>query len=164
MIATLLLDAGFSPVRVITWERAVTLFVLGKVEIVEAYDEIIRAVSFQVNMPSVVRQVRTARRRRGDVKFSRANVFRRDGFTCQYCGARPGSARLTFDHIVPRAHGGRTDWTNIVTACVTCNAAKADRTPAQAAMRLRRVPSRPTFMPAVTATDAQHDSWRAYLS
>jgi 5-methylcytosine-specific restriction endonuclease McrA len=92
------------------------------------------------------------------------NVYRRDEFTCQYCGAQPGASKLTFDHVVPRARGGRTEWTNIVTACTPCNARKAARTPAEARMALLRPPARPAYMPAVTERDAQHDTWMGYLA
>src|SRR4051812_8450131 len=122
--------------KVISWQPAVTLIVLGKVELLEAYDQVVRGINHTLEMPSVVRLRRYARGRKMGVKFSRANVYRRDRFTCQYCGARPGADSLTFDHVVPRAQGGRTEWTNIATACVECNAVKADRTPEQARMVL----------------------------
>ena len=164
MVSTLLLNASYEPMKVITWERAVTLIVLGKVEMVEAYDDVVRAATLSLSMPSVVRLRRYARSRRRGVKFSRSNVYRRDEFTCQYCGARPGVAGLTFDHVVPRAQGGRTAWDNIVTACVPCNAAKADRTPEQAGMALARRPTRPAYLQAVAPSDAVHESWRDYLA
>ncbi|MGO8753162.1 MAG: HNH endonuclease [Thermoguttaceae bacterium] len=72
------------------------------------------------------------------VTFSRRNVFKRDHFTCQYCGSQPGTEELTVDHVIPRAQGGVSSWTNCVLACVACNKRKADRTPEQAGMKLRR--------------------------
>jgi 5-methylcytosine-specific restriction endonuclease McrA len=164
MVSTLLLNASFEPMKVIPWERAITLLVLEKADLVEAYDEIVRSVSAQFAMPSVVRLRRLARGRRNGVKFSRMNVYRRDEFTCQYCGEQPGPSKLTFDHVVPRARGGRTEWTNIVTACTPCNAKKAARTPAEARMALLRSPARPAYMPAVTERDAQHETWMGYLA
>jgi 5-methylcytosine-specific restriction endonuclease McrA len=164
MVSTLLLNASYEPMKVIPWERAVTLIFLNKVELVEAYDEIIRGVSTELQMPSVVRLRRYARGRKKGVKFSRLNVYRRDEFTCQYCAVQPGVANLTFDHVVPRAKGGRTEWTNIVTACIDCNAVKADRTPEEAKMNLARKPARPAYMPAVAVSDLVHDSWRDYLA
>lgn len=164
MNSTLLLNASYEPMKVIPWQRAVTLVLLGKAELVEAYEDLVRAATTTVEMPSVVRLVRYARQcsSRG-VKFSRNNVYRRDGFTCQYCGQRPGPGGLTFDHVLPRAKGGRTEWTNIVTACTRCNAFKADRTPEQAKMTLARRPVRPAYMVAVSPEDAAHASWRSYL-
>ena len=162
MAATLLLNATFEPMKVISWQRAVTLVFLGKVDVVEAYDDEIRSVSASVPMPSVVRLRRYARQERR-VKFSRTNVYRRDGFACQYCATQPGVNELTLDHVVPRAHGGRTEWTNIVTCCVPCNARKADRTPEQARMTLARTPVRPARMCAVARSEAPHTAWIDYL-
>lgn len=88
MFATLLLNATFEPLKIISWQRAVTLMFLGKAELVEAYDEIIRGISTSIAMPSVVRLRRYARHDRR-VKFSRGNVYRRDGYACQYCGVQP---------------------------------------------------------------------------
>ena len=162
MAATLLLNATFEPMKVISWQRAITLLVLGKAELVEAYDEVIRGINHTFDLPSVVRLRRYARQDRR-VKFSRTNVYRRDGFACQYCGVQPGVHELTLDHVVPRARGGRTEWTNIVTCCVGCNARKADRTPEQARMALARPPARPEYMPAVSLSEAAHESWHGYL-
>ncbi|MDP3275119.1 MAG: HNH endonuclease [Deltaproteobacteria bacterium] len=164
MVSTLLLNAGFEPVKVISWQRAVTLVVTGKADVLEAYDDEIRSPSLAIEVPSVVRMRRGARGRARGVKFCRGNVYRRDEFTCQYCGLRPGLALLTFDHVVPRSRGGLTDWTNIVTACVKCNARKADRRAEDVGLTLSRPPMRPAYMPPVCARDAQHDSWHGYLA
>src|SRR5207249_9625457 len=93
------------------------------------------------------------------VRFSRRNVFRRDHFTCQYCGARPGSAELTIDHVVPRSHGGTSSWENCVLACVTCNRHKANRTPEQAGFVLRKKPLRPRWQPLYATCHVRIDSW-----
>ncbi|MEZ4393457.1 MAG: HNH endonuclease [Polyangiales bacterium] len=162
MASTLLLNATFEPMKVISWQRALVLVFLDKAELVEAYDEVIRSINLAVQKPSVVRLRRYARHDRR-VKFSRVNVYRRDGFACQYCGAQPGGGDLTLDHVVPRARGGRTEWTNIVAACARCNAAKADRTPEQASMPLRRRPFKPNSMPMVSPQECAHPGWIDYL-
>ena len=74
MATTLLLNASYEPMKVISWQRAITLVFLGKVEVVEAYDDEIRSVSASLPMPSVVRLRRYARQDRR-VKFSRTNVY-----------------------------------------------------------------------------------------
>lgn len=66
------------------------------------------------------------------VRFSRRQLFKRDGFRCQYCGCKPGTEELTVDHIVPKAEGGPTSWDNCTTACVQCNSQKANRRPEEA--------------------------------
>lgn len=163
---TLLLTLGYEPIQVITWQRAITLLALDKVEVIEAYDAEIRAVSLAIKVPAVVRLLRAFRRHAKPVRFSRANIYARDGHRCQYCGAACTIAELTYDHVVPRAQGGKTTWENIVSACYTCNRMKANRTPAQAGMRLRTQPVRPTWLPAVqirVSTRSVPDAWRDYV-
>jgi 5-methylcytosine-specific restriction endonuclease McrA len=124
---------------------------LGKVEVLRSYDTVLRAVSFQVSMPAVVRLRAYASRRRMRVALSRRNVFLRDGHRCQYCGLRLSSRELTCDHVVPRSQGGKMSWENVVTACGPCNRRKGGRTPEQAFMKLRTVPRRPESLPLVAA-------------
>jgi 5-methylcytosine-specific restriction endonuclease McrA len=100
------------------------------------------------------------------VPFSRANIYARDNHSCQYCGDPFPTNELTFDHVVPVAHGGRKDWENIVTCCITCNRKKGGRTPDQAGMRLIRHPRRPDRAPAIRITFGLRnapESWRDYV-
>lgn len=165
LVKTLILDQGYQPHRVVTWQKAVTMLFGGKVEVVEEYDEPIRSVSLTIQMPAVVRLQHRFRGHRG-VRFSRVNVMTRDGFRCQYCGKPGNSKQLTLDHVVPRSRGGRLQWSNIVAACRECNARKGNRTPEQAGMTLRRLPSRPAWLPAAScylATKKVPDSWLSWL-
>jgi len=168
MEQTLLLNATYEPLRVVHWQKAITLWCQGKVEIVEVYEREVRSVSFSIKLPSVIRLLRRIRVRRAAeyVPFSRANIYARDQHACQYCGVSFGTAELTFDHVVPAAQGGRKDWENIVTCCISCNRRKGGRTPAQAGMRLIRPPRRPDKAPAVRITLGLRnapDSWRDYV-
>lgn len=79
------------------------------------------------------------------LNYSKEHIFKRDRFTCMYCGVQPGRTGLTIDHVVPRSQGGHTSWENCVTACETCNGLKADRTPTQANLRLMHFPARPRW-------------------
>jgi len=99
------------------------------------------------------------------VVFSRKNLFKRDRYTCQYCGIQPGPEELTVDHVVPRSRGGVSSWENCVLACVECNKVKADRSPAQAGLKLRRSPRKPTWkaLVQVPARD-RRESWDKFLS
>jgi len=165
-IRTLLLTQSYEPIKVISWRRAFILLTLGKVEVVEEYDDAVRTVSIVFKVPAVVRLLRAFRRFRKPVKFSRVNIYARDDYACQYCGQRKPIADLTYDHVVPRAQGGTTTWTNIVTACYPCNFAKGNRTPREAGMVLRRQPTQPSWIPAVTIRVSSHsvpDAWRDYL-
>ena len=168
MEQTLLLNATWEPLKVVHWQKALTLWCQGKVEVVASYDREVRSVSLSFRLPSVIRLLRRIRIRRAidDVPFSRANIYARDACTCQYCGHRFSAADLTFDHVVPVAQGGRKTWENIVSACVNCNRRKGGRTPDQAGMSLIRPPKRPSKAPAVRLTiGLRHtpDSWRDYL-
>lgn len=165
-IRTLLLNQGYEPIKIISWQRAVTLLALDKVDVVEEYDAQIHAPSLVVQVPAVVRLRKAFRRHAKPVKFSRVNIYARDGYRCQYCGARCPIDRLTYDHVVPRSRGGKTSWDNIVSACVTCNAKKANRTPGEARMALLSTPARPMWMPAVQimiSTRSVPDAWRDYV-
>jgi 5-methylcytosine-specific restriction endonuclease McrA len=168
MEQTLLLNATYEPLKVVRWQKAITLLCQGKVEVISVYDREIRGVTLSFKLPSVIRLLRYVRiRHRFDyVPFSRANIYARDEYTCQYCGDRTSASDLTFDHVVPVAHGGRKDWENIVACCISCNRRKGGRTPTQARMRLVRVPRRPVAIPALRITiGLRHapDSWRDYL-
>ena len=163
---TLLLTQGYEPIQIISWQRAITLLALDKVDIVEEYDAVIRAVSMALRVPAVVRLRKTFRRHAKPVKFSRVNIYARDGHRCQYCGVTCTPDELTYDHVVPRSKGGLTTWENIVSACYACNRRKANRTPAEAGMRLRATPVRPTWMPAIqirVSNQSVPDAWRDYV-
>jgi len=148
MIAqTLLLTPWMAPHQVISWQAAVTLSFLGKVDVLETYEHEIRSPSMTIRAPAVVRMKRHAHARKRGVKFSRTNVFVRDGFRCQYCGVEKGAGELTYDHVVPRVQGGRTVWENIVASCQGCNAKKRGRTPEQAGMTLLKRPIAPRWLP-----------------
>ena len=149
--AVLVLDVGMRPLRVESWERAICDFFLGKVEVVEySKDKTISSASRSWPVPSVVRLVRSFKRDRIRVKFSRITIYARDGFRCQYCGVRFPSEDLTFDHVLPRSRGGLTTWENIVACCVPCNKRKGERTPEEVAMRPLKAPRKPAYLPAIT--------------
>ena len=168
MEQTLLLNATYEPLRVVHWQKAITLWCQGKVEIVAVYEREVRSVSFSIKLPSVIRLLRRIRIRRHAeyVPFSRANIYARDRHECQYCGGGFSTSELTFDHVIPVAHGGRKDWENIVTCCMTCNRRKGGRTPEQAGMHLIRKPRRPDRAPAIRITFGLRnapESWRDYV-
>src|SRR3977135_3011361 len=103
---TLLLNQGFEPIKVISWQRAISLLFLGKVEVLEEYGRDIRSVNIIIKVPAVVRLLRAFRRHARPVKFSRANIYARDNYKCQYCGKKASISELTYDHVKPRSQGG----------------------------------------------------------
>jgi 5-methylcytosine-specific restriction endonuclease McrA len=168
MERTLLLNSTFEPLKIISWQRAITLLTQGKVEVIDFYDREVRGVSVTFRLPSILRLLKLVKIRRAsrEVRFSRANIYQRDKYICQYCGNRYSTENLTFDHVVPQVQGGGATWENIVTACLTCNNKKGGRTPQEARMRLVRHPVKPKWMPVVTFRLGVRNapmSWRDYL-
>lgn len=145
--STLVLTPWMAPHKIVPWQTAVVMSFLGKVEVLEEYDDEITSPSLTIKTPAVVRLTRAATGAKRPVKFSRINVFTRDGFSCQYCGTRKAPRELNYDHVVPRVQGGKTVWENIVTSCYECNGKKRGRTPEQAGMKLLRPPVRPKSLP-----------------
>ena len=80
------------------------------------------------------------------VKFSRKNIYIRDNYTCQYCGRQPSKEELTIDHVVPRSHGGKTTWENVLLACVRCNTRKGSKLAAEAGMTMLSKPVKPHWL------------------
>lgn len=163
----LLLNADYRPLSYFplstrTWEHAVKGVVEETVRVVAEYDQEIRSPSTTMKLPSVI-ALREYVQPSKYVAFTRFNVFMRDRFKCQYCGHKRRSADLTFDHVVPRAHGGATSWDNIVAACWPCNMAKEAKrmTP----LRLPRMPTARELLSAQREFPPNylHESWIDYL-
>jgi 5-methylcytosine-specific restriction endonuclease McrA len=174
---TLVLDQGYQPHRIVSWQRAVSLLFQDKVELVESYDDPLMTPeqakkahengwTFAIKIPAVVRLLSRVRRKKA-VRFSRINVLTRDDWTCQYCGVRLPSRKLNYDHVTPRSRGGRTVWENIVSCCYPCNAKKDNRTPQEAGMQLRKMPYKPRSLPVVAVhfdvTDSIPEQWRSFI-
>jgi len=115
MDSVLLLNITYEPLKIINWKKAITMLFLGKVEVLEEYDREIHSVSFAIKLPSVVRLLKMVKKPKKPVKFSRQNIYARDRYQCQYCGARFSPEDLTYDHVIPKSRGGKTKWENIVT-------------------------------------------------
>ncbi|MDJ0949467.1 MAG: HNH endonuclease [Alphaproteobacteria bacterium] len=168
----LVLNADFRPLSYFplslwAWQDAIKAVFLGRVNIVSEYDEVVRSPSLEMRLPSVIslkQYVPIARR----PAFTRFNVFLRDSFVCQYCADRLAAELLTFDHVVPRSRGGRTTWTNVVTACSTCNLHKGQKLLRECGFRLLHAPVEPTT--ALLQRNGRafppnylHESWRDFL-
>jgi len=165
----LVLNADFRPLSwyplsLWPWQEAIKAVCLERVQILAEYDAVVRSQKSEFRIPSVVvlkEFVKPQKR----VAFTRFNLFLRDEFCCQYCGAK---GDLTFDHVVPRSKGGVTSWENVVAACSPCNLKKANKTLKQVGMTLKRPPRAPPpdemhshgrrFPP-----NHLHDSWLDYL-
>lgn len=162
----LVLTSWYMPYQILRWEDAVRLIYVGSATVVAEYEEEIRSPSVTWKMPAVIRLTKKVRPRYMAVKFSRFNVYTRDGFKCQYCGRKKAMNELTYDHVVPRANGGQTTWDNIVTACQPCNSRKGRRTCDEVGMFPLTHPVKPSGLPFVSPVgDPRHapPEWRPYL-
>ena len=155
---------SYYPLSLWPWQDAVKAVFLDRVDTLAEYDHVVRSQRMEIRVPSVV-VLREFVKPRKRVAFTRFNLFLRDEFSCQYCGARHD---LTFDHVLPRKLGGVTSWENVVAACAPCNLRKGSKTLREAGMKLRNRPMRPQseqlrnlgrrFPP-----NHLHDSWLDYL-
>lgn len=167
---TLVLSHAWEPVSRIPWQRAITLLWEEKVEVIEEYeDRYVRSVTLEFKVPSIIRFLRKIRDRKRAIKFSRHNIHVRDHGKCQYCGAKTSLSDFTYDHVIPRAQGGKTDWTNVVVCCTPCNQRKGGRTPEQARMKLLAEPIKPKSLPdtirlTLTLTKDIPESWRNFIA
>ena len=155
---------SYYPLSLWSWQDAIKAVFLDRVNIVSEYDFAVRSPSFEMRLPSVV-SLKTYIKRSRHPAFTRFNVFLRDRFQCQYCGAPED---LTFDHLVPRSRGGRTSWVNVVTACTGCNLTKGSRLPEECGMRPLSKPRAPTTFELQERGRAfppnfLHESWRDFL-
>ena len=127
--------------------------------------EWVRTVQFQIAVPKIIRLFGYDNLPRQDVKLNRRNIYARDRNTCQYCGRHFPTSELSIDHVVPRSHGGRSLWQNLVCACVACNTRKGGRTPHQAHITLIRNPVKPRRNPVIGLRlgTEKYASWRAFL-
>ena len=155
---------SYYPLSLWSWQDAIKAICLDRVQVVSNYDRAIRSPSFEMLLPSVVslkEYVKPARH----PAFTRFNVFLRDRFQCQYCGARED---LTFDHVIPRSKGGRTTWENVVAACAPCNLKKGNRLPHDIRMFPMQAPFQPTVYDLHNngrsfPPNHLHQSWLDYL-
>ena len=178
----LVLNRNWQPVNVASVARALTLLWNDNARVVcpdtyqlfdwsdwtavqpSADEPCVRAIRQNIRVPEVVALTIYDRLPKAHVAFSRRNIFKRDRYTCQYCGSRPRHDELTIDHVIPRAQGGQSTWDNCVLACVDCNHSKADRTPDQAGLSMKKVPKRPNWNPAYSRHSIRMDSWQKFLS
>lgn len=127
--------------------------------------EWVRTVRFDLAVPRVIRLLTYDRVPQTKVRLNRRNLFARDGSRCQYCGRKFKTSDLSIDHVVPRSRGGRTEWANVVCACLACNVQKGGRTPREAHMHLVKKPRRPRFSPVISirAGSKKYRSWKQFL-
>lgn len=160
----LVLNSNYEPINVCSFQRAIGLMLMNKATLILNGRGMIHSANHSYPIPSVIRLSKMVHRPHPKVILSRREIFRRDHYTCQYCGG--ASTNLTVDHVKPKHQGGSHDWHNLVTACYTCNHQKGGRTLAEAGMALLRQPKEPPtsagYIFARYLTDNRE--WVDYLS
>jgi 5-methylcytosine-specific restriction endonuclease McrA len=154
----LVLNADYSPITVISWQKAIVWYYrhisenINTIEIIDYHtDDFITTSSKPHHIPAIIKVCKYIRLSRSRVHFCRKNLFLRDNYTCQYCNTKLHIYQLTYDHIVPKSRCSYmpknkcTNWTNIVTSCVVCNRKKGNRTPEEANMQLVKSPYEPKY-------------------
>ena len=155
---------SYYPLSLWPWQEVIKAVFLDRVDVVSTYDQVVHSPSFEMKLPSVVSLKHYVAQDRPPA-FTRFNVFLRDRFSCQYCGAKED---LTFDHLVPRSRGGQTRWDNVVAACAPCNLEKGGAMPAEVGMHPLQLPYRPTVFELhrngrLFPPNYLHQSWLDYL-
>ncbi len=161
----LVLNQNFEPLNVCNVRRALVLVLDGKAEVLELNHQIVYTATLSIHCPSVIRLSHLIKRPRPRARLSRREIFIRDNYTCQYCGARLRD--LTLDHVIPRSKGGPHTWENLVSACKTCNHRKGGKSLSETRMHLARPPREPRsniyYMVHRFLEHGPMDEWLIYL-
>ena len=186
----LVLNRLWQPVHTCSVKRALKLLCLGHAQVVQTEgearyqthdigswveysgdgaptvaEEVIHSVKVALRVPKIIVLAIYDRIPRKEVKFTRQNIFLRDRHTCQYCKKVFAESKLNLDHVMPRDRGGKTEWENIVTSCISCNTRKANRLPREAGMSLLKEPARPRWRPLFGMKERSADeTWKEFIS
>lgn len=170
MSDTLVLNADGAPISllplsVINWQEAIRYMVLEKADVLEWHDDwIVRSARWETRVPSVI-IIREYMKKKTNIRYSKQNVFLRDGYRCQYCGTDVNRRSATLDHVQPVSKGGKSVWENSVTACGPCNSRKGH----DSKMKPKVKAYKPTYWELVEKRkklpfDLRHPNWANYIS
>jgi len=180
--SVLVLNRIYQPVHVTSVKRAFSLLYQGIAKAIDdqyklyefsdwaelsaAEHDSVGTINRRIRIPRVLVLSAYEHLPKGRVRFSRLNIYARDGDTCQYCGVKLTRNELNLDHVIPRSQGGKTSWENVVCSCVPCNLRKGGRTPDQAHMTLLKRPLRPRWTPFFrgSARRVTYREWLPFLT
>ncbi len=179
----LVLNRSYQPIHVTSVKRAFALLYQGIARAIDreyrlfdfqswsalaadTHPDTVGTISRRIRVPRVIVLLACEHLPRARVRFSRHNIYLRDGNRCQYCGRGFQRADLNLDHVIPRSRGGITTWENVVCSCVACNLRKGGRTPDEAGMKLLRTPARPKWSPfhRLGSKRPSHQDWGPFLA
>lgn len=161
----LVLNKTSYAIQIVSWRRALTLLYQGNAEAVddmyrnysfETWKELSKAMAespngfintpkFRIAIPHIIRLTKFDKLPKKEVRFTRRNIYEHYNYTCCYCLEKFSTSNLNLDHVIPKSKGGKTNWTNIVTACIPCNTRKMDKKPEEVGMKLKVKPTKPTW-------------------
>lgn len=165
---TLLLNADGNPLSVaplstLTWQESIKLVWLDRINVLEWHEDWqVHSPNITMTVPSVI-MTREFVKQRVNTSFNRSNVYLRDNYICQYCKQMFSYKDLTLDHVIPKSKGGKTEWTNIVSACRKCNNDKASHTH----IKPYKQPRKPDFLQLVNGVNTvhiDHEIWLKYIN
>ncbi len=163
MIKTLLLNDNWQVIAFISERKAIKLLLKGKADVLSSWNG--RKIHYgygYITLPATLKMRYNVVLRPTKLVFSRKLVLRRDQYICCYCNKK--SKNLTIDHIIPKSAGGENSFTNCVTACLTCNRKKRNRTPEQAGMILKELPIAPNKYLCYFPSEIEwHDDWLFFI-
>lgn len=161
--SVLVLNQTYEPLHICDVKRAITLILQQKASVVQTVDHLyVHTISQSYPVPSVIRIHQYIHVHHWEAVLNKTNIFRRDNYTCQYCGAR--NVPMTIDHVIPKVRGGGDTWTNLVTACVACNNRKGNHLPEEIGFKLLNTPRQPHKIHTMQRfLAAPIDEWRQYL-
>ena len=152
------------PVSVINWQEAIKYMVLEKATVLAWHEDwIVRSANWSTPVPAVM-MLTEYMKPKTNIRFSKSNVFLRDGWACQYCGVDVTRRTATLDHVLPTSHGGKTTFENATTACAPCNANKGNNKK----IKPKTQPRKPTYWELVDKRrkmpfELRHPDWALYL-
>ena len=163
---SLILNYSYEPLQFCSARHALIMVFGGRAEELDNSDYSVRTPTTSFAIPTVIRVLKMVHRNhKNGIAFSKKNILRRDDYTCQYCGT--SDHPLTVDHIMPKSRGGKTNWTNVVVACKSCNLRKGNRTPVEIDMKLKRKPTKPdySFVPFIIppSPNSHLETWQKYI-
>jgi 5-methylcytosine-specific restriction endonuclease McrA len=156
---------SYLPLSAVKWKEAILYMFHDKCTVLDYYDDwMVHSTNWETKVPAVI-MLKDYMRRGRIPRFSKSNLYLRDMNTCQYCNTLFGKHNLTVDHVTPVSLGGKTRWTNCVSACGPCNSRKSNKT----TVKPLRVPYEPTYYQLVEnrknmPIEIRHPSWEQWLT
>lgn len=179
---TLILNSSYMPLNTVTFEKAYKMWVKSLlceeyvVDVVSEYDNVtVTVYGEKVKAPAILRIAHNQSinpNKKLYKTFNRINVWTRDNAECQYCGKKVSLKEMHWDHVIPRASGGKTVWNNIVCCCKKCNTKKADMKLSECGLKLKKKPTLPSDCTLYRSLQNKmkhgnvslpHESWKDYL-